>query len=66
MKVLDELMSAFCPQTSATGGMLHLSYIDRKPKPLSKKGLFLFFFYFFNSLFAKEPSSKFLAALKQA
>ena len=66
MKVLDELMSDYCTQTSATGGMPHLSYIDRKPKPLGKKRLFLFFFHFFNSLFAKEPSSKFLAALKQA
>ena len=35
-KVLDEIMSAWCPQKTKTGGLPHLSYISRKPKPLGK------------------------------
>ena len=34
VKVLDETMSAFCPQTTKTGNLPHLSYIMRKPEPL--------------------------------
>jgi hypothetical protein len=33
-KVLDETMSAWCPQTTKTGGLPHLSFILRKPEPL--------------------------------
>jgi hypothetical protein len=33
-KVLDETMSAWCPQTTPTGGLPHLSFILRKPEPL--------------------------------
>jgi hypothetical protein len=33
-KVLDESMSAWCPQTTKTGGLPHLSFILRKPEPL--------------------------------
>ena len=33
-KVLDELMSAWKPQTTKTGGLPHLSFILRKPEPL--------------------------------
>jgi hypothetical protein len=33
-KTLDESMSAWCPQTSKTGGLPHLSFILRKPEPL--------------------------------
>ena len=36
MKVLDEIMSDFSLQTTAAGAMPHISYIDRKPKPLGK------------------------------
>lgn len=32
--VLDETISAFRPQTTATGNLPHLSYIQRKPEPL--------------------------------
>jgi hypothetical protein len=32
--VLDESMSAFRPQTTATGNLPHLSFIQRKPEPL--------------------------------
>jgi hypothetical protein len=38
MKLLDELMSAFVLQTTALGGLPHLSYIYRKPKPLGTEG----------------------------
>ena len=34
MKVLDESMSAWCPQSTKTGGLPHLSFILRKPEPL--------------------------------
>ena len=34
LKILDEIMSAFVPQTTALGGLPHLSFIFRKPKPL--------------------------------
>ena len=34
MKILDESMSAWCPQSSKTGGLPHLSFILRKPEPL--------------------------------
>ena len=34
MKVMDETMSAFCPQTRKTGNLPHLSYVLRKPEPL--------------------------------
>ena len=34
VKVLDESMSAFKPQTSKTGNLPHLSFILRKPEPL--------------------------------
>ena len=34
LKVMDETMSAFCPQTRKTGNLPHLSYILRKPEPL--------------------------------
>jgi hypothetical protein len=33
-KVLDESMSAWCPQTTKTGGLPHLSFILQKPEPL--------------------------------
>jgi hypothetical protein len=33
-KVLDELMSAFRPQTRKNGDLLNLSFIPRKPEPL--------------------------------
>lgn len=32
--VLDESMSSWAPQTSATGGLPNISFIKRKPKPL--------------------------------
>ena len=32
-KVMDELMSAFKPRTTATGNLPHLSFIQRKPEP---------------------------------
>jgi hypothetical protein len=38
MKLSDELMSSFVPQTTALGGLPHLSYIHRKPKPLGTEG----------------------------
>ena len=34
IKVLDESMSAFRPQTTKTGNLPHLSFIFRKPEPL--------------------------------
>ena len=34
IKVLNELMSAFSPQTTKTGNLPHLSYVLRKPEPL--------------------------------
>ena len=34
VKVLDETMSAYRPQTSKTGNIPHLSFIARKPEPL--------------------------------
>jgi hypothetical protein len=34
LKVMDESMSAFRPQTSKTGNLPHLSYIQRKPENL--------------------------------
>ena len=34
IKVMDETMSAFCPQTTKTGNLPHLSWILRKPEPL--------------------------------
>jgi len=34
MKVMDESMSAFCPQTRATGNLPHLSFILHKPESL--------------------------------
>ena len=34
LKTLDELISAYCPQTTKTGNIPHLSYIIRKPEPL--------------------------------
>ena len=33
-KILDEIMSAWRPQTSKNGGLLNISYIIRKPEPL--------------------------------
>jgi hypothetical protein len=33
-KVFDEFMSAWWPQTTATGGLPHLSFVERKPEPL--------------------------------
>ena len=33
-KVFDESMSAFRPQTSPTGNLPHISYVERKPEPL--------------------------------
>ncbi|CAB9527834.1 unknown protein [Seminavis robusta] len=33
-KIMDESMSAYKPQTTKTGNIPHLSYIDRKPEPL--------------------------------
>jgi hypothetical protein len=33
-KVLDESMSAWCPQTTPTGGLPHLSFILRRQEPL--------------------------------
>jgi hypothetical protein len=32
--VLDETMAPYAPQTTALGGLPHLSFIKRKPKPL--------------------------------
>ena len=34
LKLLDELMSAFKPQTTKTGDLPHLTHIKRKPEPL--------------------------------
>ena len=34
MKLLDEIMSAFKPQTTKTGDLPHLTNIKRKPEPL--------------------------------
>lgn len=34
VKVFDESMSAYCPQTTKTGNLPHLSNIARKPEPL--------------------------------
>lgn len=34
MRVLDESMSAWCPQTTKTGGLPNISFIIRKPEPL--------------------------------
>ena len=33
-KVFDEQMSAWCPQTTKTGGLLNISFVERKPEPL--------------------------------
>ena len=33
-KTFDEFMSAYKPRTTRTGGLPHLSYIERKPEPL--------------------------------
>lgn len=33
-KVFDESMSAFRPQTTPTGNLPHISYVERKPEPL--------------------------------
>jgi hypothetical protein len=38
MKVLDEFMSSFVPQTTALGGLPNLSFVFRKPKPLGTEG----------------------------
>ena len=35
LQVLNKTMSAFCPQTTKTGNLPHLSYVMRKPEPLS-------------------------------
>jgi hypothetical protein len=37
LKVMDELMSAYCPQTLAQGDLPHLSFIQRKPEPLGSE-----------------------------
>ena len=37
LKVMDETMSSFCPQTRKTGNLPQLSYILRKPEPLGTK-----------------------------
>ena len=34
VKVLDESMSAWCPQTTKTGGLPAISFVLRKPEPL--------------------------------
>ena len=34
VRCMDEMMSAFCPQTTATGNLPNISYIQCKPKPL--------------------------------
>jgi len=34
LKTLDELISAYCPQTTKTGNIPHLSFIIRKPESL--------------------------------
>ena len=34
VNVMDESMSAFKPQTTATGNLPHLSFVKRKPEPL--------------------------------
>ena len=34
LKTLDELISAYCPQTTKEGNIPHLSCIIRKPEPL--------------------------------
>ena len=34
IKNLDELMVAWCPQVTATGGLHNISFIRRKPEPL--------------------------------
>jgi hypothetical protein len=34
IKLLDELMSAWCPRKSKTGGLPNISFILRKPEPL--------------------------------
>ena len=34
LPVPDEAMSPFRPRTSASGGLGHISFIDRKPKPM--------------------------------
>lgn len=34
IKLVDESMSAWSPQTSKTGGLPHISFISRKPEPL--------------------------------
>jgi hypothetical protein len=36
-KVLDEIMSAFRPRTTATGALPNISYILRKPEPLGSE-----------------------------
>ena len=33
-KTFDEAMSAYCPRTTASGNLPHLSNIQRKPEPL--------------------------------
>ena len=33
-KVIDELMSAYCPRTTKTSDLPHLSYVQRKPEDL--------------------------------
>ena len=33
-KLLDESMSPFDPQTTKTGGLAHISFVPRKPRPL--------------------------------
>ena len=33
-KVFDESMSAWCPQTTKTGGLPNISFVERKPEPL--------------------------------
>jgi hypothetical protein len=34
LQTIDETMSAFCPQTTKTGDLPHLSFVARKPEPL--------------------------------
>ena len=36
LKVLDEIMCAYQPRKSKTGGLPHLSFVMRKPKPLGE------------------------------
>ena len=68
LKVLDEIMCAYQPRKSKTGGLPHLSFVMRKPKPLGelRAESFLALLASHNlSDHAQEPSLSLLVVLLQ-